>query len=187
MRVINPHNRWKWNSFYVIPICSRITSAGAESSSEGRKKMVALSNCVMHDRCARAAAFHGSERTRRSDDARDNFSASSHLIYGVPVMEETCGDSRISSIESSGRKWPGWPTTEERFHSGDPMLWQLWLFSVPSTSLRFPPFSPGHLLFARFGFRASSGRITASQITPSLALELRKLFEPWSNEMNLKG
>jgi len=29
--------------------------------------------------------------------ANDNFSASSHLIYDVPVMEETCGDLRISS------------------------------------------------------------------------------------------
>jgi len=44
----------------------------------------------------------GSRRARLSiapigEMANDNFSASSHLIYDVPLMEETCGDSRIST------------------------------------------------------------------------------------------
>ena len=103
------------------------------------------------------------ERTRRSDDARDNFSASSHLIYGVPVMEETCGDSRISSIESreeSGRVGR-LLRRSPRFHTirrSD----SCWLFSVSST---FPFLFLLHTSFPRVW---SSDRITPP-------LELRKL------------
>lgn len=39
--------------------------------------------------------------------AGDNFShASSHLIYDVAVMEETCADSRISDSIESGEESP---------------------------------------------------------------------------------
>lgn len=114
-----------------------------------QKKNAALSNSVTYDR---VAAFHRGKRTRRLNDARDNFSASSHLIYGVPVMEETCGDSRISSIES-GEESPGLTVTEEhnvstptmqRFDSRTFRIYSIGFFILSAcTSFGF---LPGHSL-----------------------------------------
>jgi len=61
-----------------------------------------LSNCL---RISMSHAFHGATAARKKrartpisiEMANDNFSVSSHLIYDVPVMEETCDDWRIST------------------------------------------------------------------------------------------
>lgn len=140
-------------------------------SSERRKKSVALSKYVMYDS---VAAFHGGKKTRRSNDASDNFSASSHLICGVPVMEETCGDSRISSIES--REESPWSDCYGRAHVSTRAIRRSGSrnFSLLPSLRFFSSTSP-----LRSGFFASSHRPelpkTAPFISPLFSFELQKL------------
>lgn len=88
-------------------------------------------------------------RERRSatpidETANDNFSASSHLIYDVPVMEETCDDPQIAAETRRksyrapravyGKRGRAFPRVSRAYRSA--------FFVLSCVSLAFPSFRP---------------------------------------------